>query len=183
MKLIFKIVIISLVLVSCSHPKRNPASIGTPCGLKASVEERIRDCSTQESSSVGNFVLVTRTKDAHEVWKDMKSGFLWSDKLNQRMDRIKAQKACHSKLAEVGKIQDVNWKLPRIEEYQEAESNSFRSVLPNTDDKFWTAMGYSKVLKAALVFNGLTGVASVVDDKDFKENRNLAIRCIGEIKK
>ena len=110
-----------------------------PCGLTGTVDDRIKDCSYQESSTNGGFVLVTRTKEFKEVQKDTKSGLLWGDRLPTTMSYDDAMKACKANLAEVGGVVSGTWRLPTIEEYKDANINGIRTALPNMYDWWWSS--------------------------------------------
>jgi hypothetical protein len=109
-----------------------------PCGLEGSVDERIKDC----SSEAEGFVLVTRSKDFKEVHKEKSTGLLWSDRLPY-MSHYNAETACSSNLKEVAGISGFTWRLPSIDEYKEAERNGIRKALPNMDNWFWSSSVHS----------------------------------------
>lgn len=157
--------------------------MGSPCGKMGTVEDRIRDCAHQDSSTVGNFVLVARTIDAYEIWKDMKSGFLWSDVLSGKIPMPRALSSCHNQLDEVAKISGVNWKLPSIEQFNSAEEHGFRSVLPNMDNWFWSSSKEDGLRDGMYVFNGHKGESRPVNAKDKAYKKFINVRCIGEIVK
>jgi hypothetical protein len=143
-----------------------------PCGLKGSVDDRIRDCSYQLTSEKEGFVLVTRTKEFKEVHKETKTGLLWGDRLPSTMTHYNAEKACNASLAEVAKISDVAWRLPSKEEYEEAEKNGIRKALPNMNYWFWS----SSVLRNsdfAWQFFGFYG------NSDYNlRNMSFSVRCV-----
>jgi hypothetical protein len=142
-----------------SDPKRD-------CGLEGSVEKRARNCalvpgSTKKTSAGVIFKLVSRKKDpfyktTFEVWKDTKTGLIWSDRLqdgfnlfqaiewdekscvvgNPNMARnclVKEELACEDKLAQLATnwITDRKFAMPTAGEYIQAEANGFREVLTN----------------------------------------------------
>jgi hypothetical protein len=110
-----------------------------PCGLKGSVDERVKNCSYQLNSEKEGFILVTRTKDFKEVHKEIKTGLLWGDRLPLSMTHYNAEKACKADLGEVGGISEMTWRLPSKEEYEEAEKNGIRKALPNMNYWFWSS--------------------------------------------
>lgn len=110
-----------------------------PCGFKGSVEDRIHDCSYQQSSQKGNFVLVARTIKFKEVYMDSKTGLLWGDRLPSEMNHYDAQKACNESLGEVLKIKDLVWRLPTEKDYIQADVNGIRASLPNMTYAFWAS--------------------------------------------
>lgn len=125
-----------------------------PCGLKGSVDERIKDCSYQLTSETEGFVLVTRSKDFKEVHKETSTGLLWSDRLPNYMTHYNAEKACNSSLKEVAGVEGVTWRLPSIDEYKEAEKNGIRKALPNMNYWFWSSSVHRSSSGSAWLFNG-----------------------------
>ncbi len=166
--------------LGCSHVqeiKRFPSTVEakTPCGLNGPIPDRIRDCSEQESSIKGVFNLVTRTKEFKEIYKDTKSGLLWGDRLETGMNHFKAMEACKADLDEVGQINEVSWRLPSKEEYEEANKNEVRAALPNMDYWFWTSTLNASNPNHAWFYNGLDGVLSNYN----RSYGNDSVRCIG----
>jgi hypothetical protein len=159
-----------------------------PCGLKGTVRERIRDCSYQLTSKKEGFVLVTRTKEFKEVYRDTKNGLLWGDRLPSDTFFDFAKKACKSQLAEVGKIAEVVWRLPSIEDYYQSERNGMRKALPNMNHFFWSSTyhpvfasespgGPSLITKEVLLFSGHTPQKVMYPDM-FLLPRAYSIRCV-----
>ncbi len=143
------------------------------CGESGTIEERMMDCSTMSDSKKGNFVLVTKTKDSKEIYKDMKSGLIWGDRLPNKMDHFEAEKACNDQLAEVGGIK-ASWRLPTKEEFEEAEKNGVISSLPNMKNRwFWSSSVHSNYSNDAWLFNGNNG--STVGG--YRSN-NYSVRCV-----
>ena len=145
-----------------------------PCGLKGSVDERIRDCSYQLTSEKAGFVLVTRTKDFKEVHKETKTGLLWGDRLPSTMNHYNAEKVCKADLAEVAKISEVTWRLPSKEEYEEAEKNGIRKALPNMNYWFWSSSVHRSYSDGAWLFNGGFGLTYV----DYRNSDDYSVRCV-----
>jgi hypothetical protein len=110
----------------------------TECGLNGSVQARIQDCSSQPFSSVGNYVLVTRTAAKIEVYKDTRSGLIWSDVLADEMSQVKAFSMCRSNPLEGGNISELNYRLPSLKDYKQAADNGILTSLPNMRLRFWT---------------------------------------------
>jgi hypothetical protein len=143
-----------------------------PCGLKGSVDERIRDCSYQLTSEKEGFVLVTRSKEFKEVHKDTKTGLLWGDRLPSTMNQYYAEKACNAILAEVAGISNsATWRLPSKEEYEEAEKNGIRKALPNMNYWFWSSSVHRSYY--AWLFNGFNG-----DTDYYVRNYDGSVRCV-----
>jgi hypothetical protein len=146
-----------------------------PCGLKGSVDERIKDCSYQLTSENAGFVLVTRTKEFKEVHKETKTGLLWGDRLPSIMNHYSAEKACNAGLAEVAGINGGGtWRLPSKEEYEEAEKNGIRKALPNMNYWFWSSSMLRDVSNLAWLFNGVIGST----DYDIYRNNLDSVRCV-----
>ena len=114
--------------------KRVPSSVDgndsstRPCGLEGPVEKRMGDCSDTNS-----MVLVARTEDGKEVWKDMTTGLYWGDGLAEPVNQYMAARACKETLEEVAMIKGLKWRLPTMNEFFR-----LRHRLPNMDYNFWT---------------------------------------------
>lgn len=146
-----------------------------PCGLKGSVDERIKDCSYQLTSEKEGFVLVTRTKEFKEVHKEISTGLLWGDRLPSTMTHYAAEKACKADLAEVAGINNSGaWRLPSKEEYEEAEKNGIRKALPNMNYWFWSSSEHRSYSDVAWLFSGGNGGA----DYDVGRNYDVSVRCV-----
>jgi hypothetical protein len=128
-----------------------------PCGLKGSVDERIKDCSYQLTSKKEGFVLVTRSKEFKEVHREVSTGLLWSDRLPLTMNHTNAREACKEDLKEVAGITGVSWRLPSIDEYKEAEKNGIRKALPNMNYWFWSSSMYLHYSYFRWLFMGKEG--------------------------
>lgn len=132
------VLIFVLILGACSHQKsfRNPASIKT-CGLNGSLENRQRDCSKLSSSSREYFVLVMRSKEAGDIWKDTLTGYFWYEPKEDKKDQGDAIEICRN-----FKALNLKWHLPYIEEYKEADTNGLRSGFEDADGVFWSQSFY-----------------------------------------
>jgi hypothetical protein len=139
------------------------------CGLKGDVDERIKNCNSRKNG----LALVSRTKEGKEVHKDLLTGLIWSDRLQNVMTHYSAENACHSLLSEVAKIGSVTWRLPNIEEYKEAEKNGIRKALPNMNYWFWSSSVHRSYSNVAWVFLGGDGNTDL-------GNRNFygSVRCV-----
>lgn len=159
-----------------------------PCGLKGSVEERIKDCSYQPNSEKEGFVLVTRSKDFRRVYKELSSDLIWSDRLPFTETQFDAEKACNS-LKEVAGIAGKTWRLPSKEEFEQAERNGIRKALPNMQVWYWTS-SVRDDYNFAWVFVGGIGneypdyrildVKTYLDGKTFSAARksDYSVRCV-----
>ena len=147
-----------------------------PCGLKGTVDERIKDCSYQSNPDKKKaFTLVSRSKDFHEVYKDTATGLLWSDRL-PHMSQISAQTACNSNVKEVSGISDVTWRLASIEDFKKAEQNGIRKELPNMGYWYWSSTLNVDHPSFAEVFIGQDGSTKTY----YRDNYYpFVIRCVG----
>ena len=150
-----------------------------PCGFSGSIDERIKDCSYQKTSSKEEFVLVTRTKEFKEVHKDTKSGLLWGDRLPSAMSHYSAEKACNASLAEVAKLSGHTWRLPSKEEFEQAEKDGVRKALPNMNYWWWSSSVRRNNSDYAWLFVGYYGG---VGDFGFRYSRdyNYSVRCVAK---
>lgn len=119
--------------------KRFNPNLNSPCGLKGSLEERVKDCSYQSTHRKGGFVLVMRTKDFQEIRKDTKTGLLWSERYSHRMTHLAAEIVCNTGLKDKTKIPGVSWRLPKLSEFEKAYKNGIRKALPNMNNWFWSS--------------------------------------------
>ncbi len=149
-----------------------------PCGRKGSVYERIKDCSYQLTSEGEGFVLVTRSEDFKEVYQEISTGRLWSDRLPLIMNHNNAKTACNADLKEVAGISGVTWRwrLPSIDDYKYAENNGIRATLPNMNYKYWTSSTYGGrfVNDGAWLYNGLNGQKLY----EFMPGFEYSVRCV-----
>jgi hypothetical protein len=146
-----------------------------PCGLKGSVDERIKDCSYQLTSEKEGFVLVTRSKHFKEVHKEVSTGLLWSDRLPSTMNHYSAEKACKADLKEVAGISGVTWRLPSIDEYKEAEKNGIWKALPNMNYWFWSSSVHRSYSDVAWLFVGDYGSTGSGYRNDYGY---VSVRCV-----
>ncbi len=137
-----------------------------PCGLSGSVKERIQDCSLQEGSVNGDFVLVTRTQDFIEVHKDRRSGLLWGDRIVPRFFTKNALFLCQNQTYPGGANIKAKWRIPTIDEFKTAEMDGIRKALPNILDYYLSSTpdtlvesfgGVTRESKVILLFDGDTG--------------------------
>lgn len=163
------------------------------------VEDRIRNCialpnAIKKTQSGVSWNLVSRSRDPkigkfYEVWKDSQSGLLWGDRLDKRYThhdaialgingKVVSETACGSdegKVASAG-IGEKKFGLPTIEEFQQAEKNGVREVLPNMKDYFfWSASRDPGYTGYARGFNGYDGVSSSVAVRVYVNS----VRCVG----
>lgn len=141
-----------------------------PCGLKGSVDERIKDCSYQVTSENEGFVLVTRTKDFKEVHRETKTGLLWGDRLSLTMDYQNATKACKADLAEVARLSEFTWRLPSNMEYDEAYKNGIDNALPSMNYYIWASPSQAKYSRSACRWQNWHSV----------HRETCSVRCVAE---
>ena len=163
------------------------------CGIKkTTIEERLKDCaslpgSSKVSKSGVSWNLVARgrkekTGSFYEVWKDSRSGLLWSDRLDsfyshdnffphngldyavildKKDGKVIGEKACASKEARTAtaEISEKKFALPTVEEFVQAETNGVREVLPNMKNYwFWSTSLYPHSADGARAYFGSYGL-------------------------
>ncbi len=145
-----------------------------PCGLFGSINQRIEDCSYQYFGRE-YIVLVTRTLDQKEIYKDLITGIIWSDRLPSRVRLPVALNICKNhRIPELGYM-NLNWRLPKIGEW-EAQFPRLQSNLPNMygdgfDYHFWssTNLGVS-----TYIINGSDGEISL----ESNQKQAASVRCV-----
>lgn len=151
------------------------------CGLEGTVDERIDDCSYQLNSEKEGFVLVTRSKDYNmvtgsidynEVFKEISTGLLWSDRLDRDMSYPRAMKACRSTLKEVAGLENKTWRLPSIDEYKEAAKNGIEKALAMYGE-YWS----SSVKRRKYAWRYSYGRVDY-----YHRYERLAVRCVADAK-
>jgi hypothetical protein len=153
----------------------------TPCGLNGSVDERIHDCSLQPNSQKEGFVLVARTTDSKEVYKELSTGLLWSDTLPTLMDKTNAKNACKDSIAEGAGLSGVSWKLPSINQFKEAEKSGIRKALPNMNSWFWSSTASTNDSNDPWLYSGHYGNTFTFSGIfNFARKFNFAVKCVAE---
>lgn len=149
-----------------------------PCGLIGSIRQRIRECSYQ-SKQRDDIVLVTRTLFQKEVYKDLKTGLLWSDRLPSKVRLPVAANICsNNDIPELGYI-NLIWRLPRIAEW-ESQFHRLQVNLPNmygdgVDYQFWSSTNFSVY---TYIINGSDGYIS----REFSQRKSASVRCVSSEK-
>jgi hypothetical protein len=162
-----------------------------PCGQEGSVDERILDCSFQEGSQKGQFFLVTRSINGIEVYRDVASGLIWSDRMakNYRF-HSPALSICsnlnsrpnHSGVIPFLGIPDLTWRLPSADDFLQAEKNNIRQELPDMNHYFWTSTIYPTNPYYAYVFSSSGELTTY--QRELRDNiYQLSVRCVAELKK
>lgn len=155
------------------------SALATPCGLEGSIEERIKSCNLIKE----NFVLITRTDKGLEIYKDVKTGMVWGDRIVYDFNHYGSQKACGDDLPESQLLKGINWRLPTVREFEVAASHGMKASLSHMDHAFWTSTPVkskrrrSRRSPPAQVFlwDGLENRTDVGDLKDA-----ASVRCIGQ---
>lgn len=156
---------------------------GAACGKEGSIEERIKDCNFAK----GEFVLVFRNEKGTEIFKEIKTGLLWGDRITMDFNHYGSQKACTNELLEPQLIGDVSWRLPTVREFEVAAGHGSKDALPRMFHAFWTSTpvkSYTKRSKRrrraqpvqAYVWDGLEQKSDAGDLKDA-----ASVRCVGKI--
>jgi hypothetical protein len=172
----------ALVLTFIAHAGYTHTQWGTgpgklkPCGVNGSISERIKNCSTLPGSTKEGFILVTRTKEYVEIYKDSSSGLLWSATLPYRMKQIYAARACHPNLKEVAGITNVSWRLPTKREFDLATANGIEREIPKMNDWFWTSDEYEYDIESHWAFNGGNGFSDIL-----ARDEKAAVRCVAKV--
>lgn len=106
-----------------------------PCGLEGTIEERIRNC----NFSKGEFVLTVRDEKGTEIYKELKTGLFWGDRIPTDFNHYGSQRACNNDLLEDKLLKEVKWRLPSIREFEVAASHGMKESLPRMIHTFWTS--------------------------------------------
>jgi hypothetical protein len=164
------------------------------------VEDRIKDCagipkSSVKSSTGVTWNLVSRKRDPKsgkfmEVWKDAKSGLLWGDAQDKRYThynaialdskgKVVSETACKSDEGKAANAQigEKAFGLPSKAEFEAAEKNGVREVVPNMRDRwFWSASVHPGSSGYAFVFYGNDGYVGH-GYRDYVSH--FSVRCVG----
>lgn len=106
-----------------------------PCGKEGTLEERIKNCNVTKE----NFVLVARSESGLEIYKDMKSGIIWSDRISMDFNHYGSQKACSGEVPELDLFKELKWRLPTVREFEESGIHGMKTALPHMTYWFWTS--------------------------------------------
>lgn len=140
------------------------------CGLKGTIEARIRNCAGKKYYREDSLILVSLNRELEmDIGKDPKTGLLWSNRLMQEMTHYDAEKACLSNLKETAGIK-ASWKLPSIEEILDARNRS----LVNIDNGSWTRSLHPHNPEQAWVFDSVS--------RTFSRSEKKFVMCIANEK-
>lgn len=150
-----------------------------PCGLEGSIDQRIQDCGLTK----GNFSLVSRNEKGHEIYKDLKTGLLWGDRIPVDFNHYGSSKACSSDIFESGLLAEARWRLPTINEFEVAASHGMKEVLPRMYHAFWSSTSMKikskrlrkKIPARAYLWDGLEERTDTGDLKDA-----ASVRCVAK---
>lgn len=123
-----KTVLITLFLITTS-------TWASPCGTEGSIEDRIKNCSL---AKIG-FALVVRSEKGIEIYKDVKSNLIWGNRIPTDFNQYGSQKACTGEVSEYQNLNSIKWRLPTIQELEEAASNGMKAALPNMEHTYWSS--------------------------------------------
>lgn len=95
------------------------------------------------SRTGAEFKLIQRTwPGGYEIWKDLRTGQYWSDRLTSRYTYSQALRACPSpddaRTAKGGLV-GIHWRLPSREDYETALAHEFRDVVKESTWMYWTS--------------------------------------------
>lgn len=106
-----------------------------PCGLKGTIEERIKEC----SQTKGHFALITLTESGVEMYKDLKSGLIWGNRLPSDFNHYGSQKACSEEVLGIQMMSSLKWRLPTIKEFEDAAVHGMKAALPDMKYSYWSS--------------------------------------------
>jgi hypothetical protein len=145
-----------------------------PCGSEGSIDERIKNCNFIKEQ----FVLVARSEKGLEIYKDLKTGLFWGDRISTDFNHYGSQKACSDDLLEAALLKEVKWRLPTLREYEVAASHGIKDSLPRMFHAFWTSTPVKRRRR------GLPGQAYLWDGEESKSDTGdlkdgASVRCVG----
>lgn len=151
-----------------------------PCGLEGSVDHRIQDCGLTK----GNFGLVSRNEKGNEIYKDLKTGLLWGDRIPVDFNHYGSSKACSAENFESLVLPEAKWRLPTINEFEVAASHNMKNALPRMFHAFWSSTSMKikskrlrkKIPARAYLWDGLE---ERTDSGDLKDA--ASVRCVSKL--
>lgn len=150
----------------------------SPCGKEGSLDERIKSCNQTKDG----FILVSRSETGVEIYKDAKSGLIWSDRIKTDFNHYGSAKACNDGSPEITLFKELNWRLPTIREFEDSGFNGMKTALPNMSHWFWTSTPVKMKRKGrrrrappvqAFLWDGVEQKSDVGDIKDA-----ASVRCV-----
>jgi hypothetical protein len=154
------------------------SAFAKPCGLQGTLEERKKDCDVVK----GDFVLVAATEKA-EFYQDMKSKLIWGSRITSDFNHFGSQKACTEDVSDYQVLNSIKWRLPTINELEQAAAHGMKSALPNSDHTFWSSTPVKRkrsrrnrgIPASAYLWDGLEQKTDTGDLKD-----GASVRCVGK---
>lgn len=151
-----------------------------PCGKEGSIEERIKNCNRTKD----NFALVARDEKGVEIYKDLKTNFIWGDRISTDFNHYGSQKACDD-IPESQILKDLKWRLPTVKEFEVAASHGMKTSLPRMNHYFWTSTPVKskskKRRRRALVPTAVFLWDGMGDTTDMGDLRDAAsVRCVSK---
>lgn len=141
------------------------------CGLNGSIDHRIKNCNTTE----GNFALVTKTIEGFKIYKDLKSGVIWSEVLSKSMNQYEAVEACRTVQPEMANIPGLTWALPSYGIFNDANKNGIRKSLSNFKvNYFWSMNVASNDRAVGWVFTNI----DILQYGFFYRNDEFSVVCV-----
>lgn len=148
-----------------------------PCGLEGTLEERIKSCNLTK----GEFALVARTATGVEIFKDLKSGLIWGDRITSDFNHYGSAKACDETIPEAGILKDLKWRLPSVREFEDAAIHGMKTALSRMHYHFWTSTQVKKrtgrrrrFVTQSFLWDGNAEKTDIADIKDA-----ASVRCVG----
>jgi hypothetical protein len=111
------------------------SAFAKPCGLKGTIEERIKECAQVK----GTFALVAVSEKGTAIYEDTKSKLIWGDRIAMDFNQYGSQKACSGEATEYQMLDTLKWRLPTIRELEEAAAHGIKAALPNMEHSYWSS--------------------------------------------
>lgn len=143
-----------------------------PCGLVGNLHQRISDCSIQDSSRKGNFLLVSRDKNFNTIYQDIKTGYLWANLNHHQLNFEDANIFCKNLNFELKELGPIQWTLPTKNQFTEVRVNGLNKAIYSSIGQLWTSETIAS--STAWSFNFTSGFYH-----KRLNNNLLPIRCIG----
>jgi hypothetical protein len=155
------------------------SAFAKPCGLQGTIEERIKDCAVAK----GDFALVALTEKGAEFYRDMKTKLIWGSRIATDFNHYGSQKACADELLEYQVLGSIKWRLPTINEFEQAAAHGMKGALPNSDYSFWSSTSVkrkrsrrNRAMPAAVYL--WDGTEQRTDTGDLKDG--ASVRCVAK---
>jgi hypothetical protein len=111
------------------------SAFAKPCGLKGTIDERIKECAQVK----GTFALVAVSEKGTAIYEDTKSKLIWGDRIAMDFNQYGSQKACSGEATEYQMLDTLKWRLPTIRELEEAAAHGIKAALPNMEHSYWSS--------------------------------------------